>query len=763
MADENININVNLELKNAKAELAAARQAFGELSQEAINAAQKVGELKDNISDARAQAEIFTGGGSFKAITGVLSGVAGGFSAIQGAIGLVSTDSKALQETMLKVQSAMALTQGLTAVEDLGNSLKNLKTVAITSFNAIKGAIGSTGIGLLMLGLAAAIAAVIANLDELKVAFGGVSKEVKDFTEELDKSFKKLQQQGKDAIITATLEVQELKNAFNDVKSAGIDATSVFDDIKKKLPELAALKLSDANAQDKINEALNRYNTLLGYQTELTSNINTLKQLELDLTKTTELFVNSKSEADKKSLNASIDGLFAQINATRERNTELNKLVAGLQTQRNAEITTANATIKAADDVVKKEEERKRKREAEAEKEKQRLKKLEEDRKKIAEDAAFEVSKIGKTELAQQIADIERSYKDRLAIVVKGSQAEKDLIKLKEAEIAKATNDAAEKAKEKAKADTAEALSDEEKALEARFNLLQASAVKEIENQEDLDKALLELEIKKLQEQIALQKKYGQDTTALELQLAEKTKEIGDKAEEDEKARQERIKEARQAQIAGAIETATAIFDAANAVQEAQKQKEIEDLKAKGLSEEEAAKQTDEINKKYFEKNKGVQIGQAIIQTLQSSVSAFSSLAAIPVVGPALGAVAAAAALVSGYATVDKIRNTSYTSTIEPEAAGSKFADGGMLQGPSHSMGGIKTAMGELEGGEFVINKRSTANFLPLIQAINEQGKSNSNAGAATSETPIFKTYVVSSEMSSQQEANKRVSDIARL
>jgi hypothetical protein len=79
-------------------------------------------------------------------------------------------------------------------------------------------------------------------------------------------------------------------------------------------------------------------------------------------------------------------------------------------------------------------------------------------------------------------------------------------------------------------------------------------------------------------------------------------------------------------------------------------------------------------------------------------------------------------------------------------------------------MGGIKTALGELEGGEFVINKNSTASFLPLIEAINSAGNGNSepmNSGSAPS--PIFKTYVVASEMSSQQEADKRVNDLARL
>jgi len=54
-----------------------------------------------------------------------------------------------------------------------------------------------------------------------------------------------------------------------------------------------------------------------------------------------------------------------------------------------------------------------------------------------------------------------------------------------------------------------------------------------------------------------------------------------------------------------------------------------------------------------------------------------------------------------------------------------------LLQGPSHSQGGINI---NVEGGEAVINKRSTAMFLPELSAINEAGKGRSfmaNGGIA--------------------------------
>lgn len=56
------------------------------------------------------------------------------------------------------------------------------------------------------------------------------------------------------------------------------------------------------------------------------------------------------------------------------------------------------------------------------------------------------------------------------------------------------------------------------------------------------------------------------------------------------------------------------------------------------------------------------------------------------------------------------------------KVAGVRFAQGGILQGASHANGGIPTEFGELEGGEAVINKRSTAMFAPLLSRINEAG-----------------------------------------
>ena len=188
MAQEiDINLNVNAEqadksLGSLKSQLREAQQdvqkladKFGATSTEAVNAAKRAAELKDRIGDAKSLTEAFNPDAKFKALSASLSGVAGGFAAYQGAMGLVGVESKDLEKQLLKVQSAMAIAQGFQALGEARDSFKQLKAVAIDAFNGIKTAIGSTGIGLLVV----AAGALYAYWDDIKEAVSGVSEEQK--------------------------------------------------------------------------------------------------------------------------------------------------------------------------------------------------------------------------------------------------------------------------------------------------------------------------------------------------------------------------------------------------------------------------------------------------------------------------------------------------------------------------------------------------------------------------------------------------------
>jgi hypothetical protein len=117
------------QLREAQNEVNALSDKFGATSVQAVNAARKAAELKDRIGDAKALTDAFNPDAKFKALSASLGGVAGGFAAVQGGMNLLGVESSATEEALLKVQSAMALSQGAQAVGESVDSFKQLGTV----------------------------------------------------------------------------------------------------------------------------------------------------------------------------------------------------------------------------------------------------------------------------------------------------------------------------------------------------------------------------------------------------------------------------------------------------------------------------------------------------------------------------------------------------------------------------------------------------------------------------------------------------------
>ncbi len=142
------------QLREAQAEVAKLSEQFGATSREAANAARRAAELKDKIEDAKALTDAFNPDAKFKALSSSLGGVASGFAAYQGALGLVGVESKKVEEQLLKVQSAMALAEGLQALGGAKDSFIQLASVVknqvVAAFATLKGALIATGIGALV-------------------------------------------------------------------------------------------------------------------------------------------------------------------------------------------------------------------------------------------------------------------------------------------------------------------------------------------------------------------------------------------------------------------------------------------------------------------------------------------------------------------------------------------------------------------------------------------------------------------------------------
>jgi hypothetical protein len=305
MAQENVGINIQVggnqdqalgslkaQLREATAEVTKLSEQFGASSKEAVEAAKRAAELKDQIGDAKSLIDAFNPDAKFKALTASLGGVAGGFSALQGATALFGKENEDLQKTLLKVQSAMALSQGLQAVGESIDSFKQLgtviKTQVVSAFSTLRGAVIATGLG----ALAVVIGLVIANFDKVKQAvlnmFPGLGKlasfignTINAFTdligvtnaatraeqqrqavynkaaagtkivnEGIDRQIKLLQAQGAEQGKIDALKKQSIQNELNDLKKAANDRGLLFGEQSKKYKDLQNdLKIIDATAQ----------------------------------------------------------------------------------------------------------------------------------------------------------------------------------------------------------------------------------------------------------------------------------------------------------------------------------------------------------------------------------------------------------------------------------------------------------------------------------------------------------------------------------
>lgn len=159
---------------------AAAREAreaaiqFGETSDRFRVAAQTAGQLKDRLDLTNNTIKAFSSDAPvLSATVGVMQSLAGAFSAAQGAAALFGSDGKALQETMVKLQGAMALTQGLQSLKEAGDSFMVLKTVITLEVLPAISSIGATtaiATGGLTLVLGALVALSMQTMGDTKKA-----------------------------------------------------------------------------------------------------------------------------------------------------------------------------------------------------------------------------------------------------------------------------------------------------------------------------------------------------------------------------------------------------------------------------------------------------------------------------------------------------------------------------------------------------------------------------------------------------------------
>jgi hypothetical protein len=184
--------SLKAQLREAQADVATMADKFGLTSDAAQKAAKKAAELKDAIGDAKLLTDAFNPDAKFKSFSNAISGVVGGFSALQGAQALFGDQSEDLAKTLAKVQGAMALSQGINSVLEAKDAFKVLsgviKTNVITSLTTLRGALIATGIGALAVG----VGLLVANFDKVKEAVLNFIPGLKSVTDYVGKLINKI-------------------------------------------------------------------------------------------------------------------------------------------------------------------------------------------------------------------------------------------------------------------------------------------------------------------------------------------------------------------------------------------------------------------------------------------------------------------------------------------------------------------------------------------------------------------------------------------
>lgn len=173
------------ELRAITQELATMKLRGEDNTEQYQALARRAGEMKDAIGDAANEVNNFASDTSkIDGLIQTTQGVAGVFSIAQGAVGAFGVESEDLNETLLKVNSAMAILQGLQTVGNVlqkeSAALTFLQTTAQKVYNVVIGesiglmsafrvALASTGVGLLVIGIIALVSALERQKKELKL------------------------------------------------------------------------------------------------------------------------------------------------------------------------------------------------------------------------------------------------------------------------------------------------------------------------------------------------------------------------------------------------------------------------------------------------------------------------------------------------------------------------------------------------------------------------------------------------------------------
>ena len=776
--DESVK-SLRQQIKEATANVAILSEKFGATSKEAIDAAKAAAILKDRMGDAKILTDAFNPDAKFKSLMGSLTGVTGAFSAVTGAMGLLGTESKDVEKAIAKVNQAMALASGVQALGESIDSFKTLATVikSTTVFQRIataaqwlwNAAMNANPIGAVVVAITALIGVGYLMINMFK---------------------------------SSTESVEASKEAIEKNKKAVEQETEALEENRKKKEQLQDYELRLMKARGKSDEAIAKRAIILAKENEQEAwKEYHLKRSTLEMAKNTiATYESTQAKIDEQMAN--VTWMSTEWGLLQQRK-DINKQDVKLAKERlNSLILAYNDSVK----VVKEAQNKTLLAEenfniVQAQNQTNANKEAVEKQKKIDDDKLAKQKELREKQKNEKKSDLEKDKQ----LAEKYTREEEDL--LADTETKKAillhrrnTEEIAQMKDLNAKKIASE--------QEYKANIIRMNAAMDADKEAEYNKSV---EFMKLQDgnfEVSLQKQlehyehlktiqedYGKSTIEIDKQIAETKAQIA----EDNYNKS----------IAIIQQEKNDNLDQQNNVL-----KHYQDLRDKlilnGEStiaiEKEIAEQKKliaktELDYKDFTINKGIEvaaqggqllrdiagnskeaaIGGIVLEKAASiasiiastfatnakftghpaSILSFGTAAAAPVaLNTASGAIGIASIIAQASKSIAEINGTKSNAETPGKTAPSKFATGGLVTGMGTSTS--DSIMARLSNGESVINAKSTAMFGNLLSNINQAGGGVA-FGNQNNANPIFKTYVVASEMTSQIEANLKLKQIARL
>jgi len=514
------------QLKQAKLEAQQMVITFGEFSAEALAAQKKVADLSDKMDDFNDRVKALNPD-KFAKVQTVVQGISRGFQAGQGAMALFGSQSEDLTKTLVKVQGAMALADGL---EGLGKVQQQFKTLAaevkgnvVKSFSSLKGALSALGIGLLV----AALGYVIANFDKVKKAVLNTIPGLATFA----KFIGNLVQGFTDwvGITSAQDRALEKLNKTTERSNAQLDREA-------KLLEAQGNKLGAyAKQREKLTNELNQARANLGKNNEkewgkiIDDTKNSLAILGVEESK----YIKEQADADDK----------AKKDAADKRKADKDKEIANALERRATLLALEQNTLAQV---------------------------------QAAANAAFDLKVKGLREQGYTEAQI---LKLRNAEI---SKVTKDFNDKAKADAEKAA------AETKANRDKfiAADLAATQKQYQEQINFIKLRDAN-LDDQTNTNQEIAALELKSLEDQLITKKKFGEDTTAIEQQILDKKRQIRDTdlAEQEKKAAKEKeIETAKYKAVNDSLAAIGEIYSAFASTNEEDQKKAFEVNKATSIA-----------------------------------------------------------------------------------------------------------------------------------------------------------------------------------